>query len=721
MKASYLTLASLIALAAVGCDVPPFEVDPNFAQNDASLTEEGGTDADAADVVDTAPPGDGACATNLDCAGRLDAPFCDVTSGRCVACLTSDRCKKGEWCNAGECVKGCRDDSDCIGAKPGDPVGSGDAGKADADAAAATKMTCNATLHLCVGCTADADCNPGYLCSISGSGGDAGADATSTDATADAGNGGVCVPGCNPEHACPTGLDCCGGACISTKADLNNCGACGKVCDTLAHTTVKCAEGACKIASCDLGWADCTGGDTDGCETDIFTKVETCGGCGTPCTVANGTGKCEGGACKVASCSTGFDDCDGVASNGCEQQLNTLTHCGKCGQGCSVPNATGNCGDGNCRIGACNTGWKDCDGIPATGCEINTATNPNNCGTCGTVCPSTGGTPECAAGVCKYSTCAAGFGNCDGVTDCSKKITDDVNNCGACGRTCTFANATPQCIGTSCSIVSCNTGFGNCNGITTDGCETSLDSVTNCGTCGGTCSRTNATATCGTGACKIGTCSPNFGNCDGIDDNGCEKSLTSDPANCGGCGSVCTVPNATAACTASTCVVGTCNAGYANCDGDATSNGCERNLSAALNTCETAIALVDATSSPDVCGTKTTETTTAVTTFGKRFYKLHLLRCDSGPCKATDPMRARFTVTAPAGMTFSLKVYNAGTTSCLGALVGEQTTTAGGTASVTYTDATCTDPKDLIVEVSYVSGTGCGVASLSATGAYFPL
>jgi Stigma-specific protein, Stig1 len=53
---------------------------------------------------------------------------------------------------------------------------------------------------------------------------------------------------------------------------------------------------------------------------------------------------------------------------------------------------------------------------------------------------------------------------------------------------------------------------------------------------------------------------------------------TNDPDNCGGCAQVCgPLANATAVCVGSTCGLGACAPGFADCDGDP-ANGCETNL-----------------------------------------------------------------------------------------------------------------------------------------------
>ena len=52
------------------------------------------------------------------------------------------------------------------------------------------------------------------------------------------------------------------------------------------------------------------------------------------------------------------------------------------GASCSVPNGNGTWRSGACQF-RCNAGFADCDQLPADGCEVNTNTDPNNCGFCG--------------------------------------------------------------------------------------------------------------------------------------------------------------------------------------------------------------------------------------------------------------------------------------------------------------------------------------------------
>src|SRR5262249_52578918 len=75
-----------------------------------------------------------------------------------------------------------------------------------------------------------------------------------------------------------------------------------------------------------------------------------------------------------------------------------------------------------------------------------------------------------------------------------------------------------------------------------------------------------------------------FRDCDGNAANGCEVDTDSDAKNCAGCGNVCTVANAIASCVNATCGVGSCKAGFGDCDGNP-ANGCELDTSADVKNC----------------------------------------------------------------------------------------------------------------------------------------
>ena len=87
----------------------------------------------------------------------------------------------------------------------------------------------------------------------------------------------------------------------------------------------------------------------------------------------------------------------------------------------------------------------------------------------------------------------------------------------------------------------------------------------------------------GDGECAVGTCEPEFENCDRMSRNGCEVDLDSSYQNCGACGASCDdalrdMPRTVSAqCSSGRCVVKECQDGFADCDG-AASNGCEKPL-----------------------------------------------------------------------------------------------------------------------------------------------
>jgi hypothetical protein len=95
----------------------------------------------------------------------------------------------------------------------------------------------------------------------SGGGGDAGG---GSDAGADSG-GATCVPACAQERSC------CGGACVNTDNDPDNCGACGTKC---SGATPYC-DGTCKATPCINGGPTCAAGETC-CGSMCCTSGQIC-------------------------------------------------------------------------------------------------------------------------------------------------------------------------------------------------------------------------------------------------------------------------------------------------------------------------------------------------------------------------------------------------------------------------------------------------------------
>ncbi|MEM1335091.1 MAG: hypothetical protein AAGG08_16700, partial [Actinomycetota bacterium] len=106
---------------------------------------------------------------------------------------------------------------------------------------------------------------------------------------------------------CETGFTDCDGACVDLTSNPNFCGACAgpegepASCADVPYGTALCAASACG-AACNEGFFDCNldaaEADGDGCEVDLMTDRQNCGGCGVACDVAE---DCVMGACAPAA------------------------------------------------------------------------------------------------------------------------------------------------------------------------------------------------------------------------------------------------------------------------------------------------------------------------------------------------------------------------------------------------------------------------------------
>jgi hypothetical protein len=365
-----------VALAGTACDeAPPVRFTPD--EGDGGPTGDIASDAVDTDAEDATKPSDVSCAPGSSrCGDRCVDPQTDVSN--CGTCGRDCRALPGVDRDAVRCRAGrCDLTLACLPGRA-DCTGDGQGCMSEvtsADRCGACTVRCGGMVPSCV----------------FRSEGDAGAGSY------------VCSDGC-PTTA-PTR---CGTQCVDVSTSTTNCGACGTVCPARGATRATCVMGMCR-SECLAGYADCDGNAANGCEALLATSLTHCGRCNNACPMPAGrVAACTAGVC-TANCATGRGDCDGDATNGCEADLRTsLTDCGACGTRCVAgPNATAAC-VGVCRI-TCATGFGDCDGMPATGCETDTRTSMTSCGFCGRACTSpANGSATCAASVCNI-TCNPGF------------------------------------------------------------------------------------------------------------------------------------------------------------------------------------------------------------------------------------------------------------------------------------------------------------------------
>jgi hypothetical protein len=114
-----------------------------------------------------------------------------------------------------------------------------------------------------------------------------------------------------------------------------------------------------------------------------------------------------------------------------------------------------------------------------------------------------------------------------------------------------------QCSDTTADAKNCGACGNTCgagSSCCASSCTDTQGSLANCGACGKICAPANVdSAFCKGGTCIYGSCNAGFAECDGIPSNGCETDVTSDVGNCGKCGLKCGLGDS--------CVGGACTGG----------------------------------------------------------------------------------------------------------------------------------------------------------------
>jgi hypothetical protein len=251
-------------------------------------------------------------------------------------------------------------------------------------------------------------------------------DGCEVDTDSDKHNCGGCGIECSYNESC--GKIGTQGVCI---CDIpHSCGECGRLCpprppdlptypawwhaDYLEcnQLTAKCWDRSCGVTKAPppsnalTRWADCDydflgvqipDPDGNGCETNITSDPNNCGGCGIKC----GPGEmCQAGIDLIGHCVC-------LCGRDCQKFKEDPDNCGGCGIACRGADGDGHgrpiCTSGVCGY-RCDLNWADCDNDLTNGCETDLQNDPLNCGTCGRRCDGAPGQP-CVNGQCLTKEC----------------------------------------------------------------------------------------------------------------------------------------------------------------------------------------------------------------------------------------------------------------------------------------------------------------------------
>jgi len=544
------------------------------------------------------------CTGDADCqpAGMV----CDPVPQECVACLFDIDCEPGEKCVDRSCqpVATCNNSLDCTGttetvcdASIGECVGcvTVDDCEASSDCIDNTcvpydqcrnsldcsnRRVCDTNTQRCVECARDADCGTGRRCvDFTCREGCASDNACTALGMLCNTNGGYCVQ-CLEDLDCPSVYYCNAGTCTLDECPagtsecvsnaVNLCRASGNGYDaTSCLSRETCVEEG--IAAACMPWV-CTAGVT---ECDVaHDSLVTCSADGLTITdevdcTANGE-ICYSGTCQDLECVPSLNYCDGETIRLCSSDGLSSTLVQTCGSGQFCDDTTV-----SCLTQICTPDQPWCNGALAQVCNSrgSGSTGP------GTNCAGISG-HECVAGEC---VCQANRLDCDNDegNGCEVNSSTDVDNCGACDNACSSNHVpTPSCSASTCNGA-CQAGYTDCNADKrTDGCETHTDTdVANCGACGRTCSSSQvASVTCAGGVCN-GTCTSGYADCNSNKQtDGCETDTLTNPNSCGGCTNNCSSNHVqTRTCSGGSCN-GTCATGYDDCNNDKLTDGCESDV-----------------------------------------------------------------------------------------------------------------------------------------------
>ncbi|MBQ9817018.1 MAG: hypothetical protein IJM59_06085 [Proteobacteria bacterium] len=339
------------------------------------------------------------------------------------------------------------------------------------------------------------------------------------------------------------------GKCLNLQVDNENCGEFGHKCADRQY----CYEANCK---CGVGYHDCDGDASNGCESEIACELL----CDMECGEAQ---RCVSQKCE---CISGHYDCDGDASNGCESIVacefscedgktscgenecydltSDVHHCGGCLSECKASQKCENsgCVEAKCDDEKLTSCWGEC---------VDLMTDSKNCGECDNACENG---YVCDAGQCKIECSADDGKDRCGTLDSCYELASDPRHCGTCAVRCNdnqvcgegevpeldeegkpkldeegnpVMTKGPACVDSDITECTCPEDTPDC-GLTDQcwgKCVNKQTDTTHCGTCGNECKEGYA--------CIEGTCTIQCGEGELACGDECMK--PSDVRSCGAC------------------------------------------------------------------------------------------------------------------------------------------------------------------------------------------
>ena len=357
-----------------------------------------------------------------DCDGEVDEELVRDCSNECG--VGEESCADGDWVG---CTARVAQPEVCDGAD-NDCDGSID----EADEGGPLTRSC--TEGSCSGVEICLDADTWSSCSVSPRAEECDGEDNDCDGTIDEDVVESCTDDCGPgERTCVVGGVGTWGECVNREPSAEVCDGIDNDCD---GDVDEAADGS--LLTRDCSFLECSGEETctapftwTGCTASA--SVEVCDGedndcdgevdenllrsCGTLC--GPGEESCTDGAwggCTAREptgeiCDGIDNDCNGTADDGLTRACSTV--CGDGLESCTGPDTWGGCTAPEPEAEVCDGADNDCDGEIDE--DVDLATDPTNCGSCGRDCHSLipNAAVRCEEGDCVLVACAAGFWDLD--------------------------------------------------------------------------------------------------------------------------------------------------------------------------------------------------------------------------------------------------------------------------------------------------------------------